>query len=817
MKGLFKRISAAAAAAVLSVSAFSTGVSAFGGVTQAVTPTDSDQLSLKWSCQAAALDDWQNAPGMPAVIGNEIVYVSGTSLCALDKTTGKKLEKTGALAAAASYGLSAPVYADGKIFVALSGGVIQAFDSQTFESLWVYRDELGGQASCTVAYDNGYIYTGFWVSEIDEANFVCLPTEDKDTTKTDEAQAPAWTYASKGGFYWSGAYVSNDLVIFGTDNGAGDGDSAGSKLVSIARGKSIENGKAEVVSEVTEGVTGDLRSGITYDGVSGFYYVTSKANKLIRFKTDGSGAVTEVQALELPGASNSTPIIANGRLYIGICGDSAWTEYTGHKIAVIDTATFSIAYTVDTNGYCQSSALISDRGGENYVYFTANYTPGNVYVLHDKPGANAPVATVPVNTAKGTVYTCPVLFAPTGDLSNYCLSSVLADENGTLYLKNDSNNIFALEEKIDHIRAEGYINVLKEGEKFDGSTAKVYGVRKDGTEIDLTAFAKISGETIEGAGKYALTISADYGTDAKTGAANSYKFDDFVYVLAAKDYDNFQELEKELEKLTGKKIAESDRTAVEACRKLYDSLSKEAKELVSDYSTLEEAEKALPEKKPDTTDPTKPDPTKPDPTKPDPTKPDPTKPEKKTVGKVTFKKSFTSTDSAVRVNWNKASNAEGYRVYLYNSQKGKYIKYKDVKSTTIRLSGLTAGKIYKFKVKGYAKNTNGSLTFGTASAKKTAVTKPSKISITKAGRAKTAIRIYFTKSKGASGYRVLKYNSATKKWVKVKDVSSSKKNYRINGLTPNTTYKFKVQPFKRTSVGTVWGYKTATYKATTKK
>ena len=802
MKGLLKKVSAAAAAVVLSVGTLTAGVSAFGGVTNYVTPTEGDMTAVKWTYQASAIDDWQNAPGMPAIVGDEIVYISGTSLCALNKTTGEKLAKTGTLAAPASYGLSAPVYADGKIIVALGGGIVQAFDAATFESLWVYHDALGGQAACTVAYDNGFIYTGFWVGETDDANFVCLPVDDKDAASSDEEQAPAWTYTAKGGFYWSGAYVSDDLVIFGTDNGEADGTSAGSKLVSVARSKSIEEGKAEVVSEVTAGIAGDLRSGITYDGVSGYYYVTSKANKLIRFKTDGAGAVTNVQSLELPGASSSTPVIANGRLYIGICGTSAWDEYSGHKIAVIDTASFSTAYTVDTNGYCQSSALISDRGGENYVYFTSNYTPGNVYVLHDKPGMTAPETTVPAETANGTVQTCPVLFAPNGDLANYCLSSVLADENGTLYFKNDSNNIFAVEEKFDRIRAEGYENILKEDTTFDASSAKVYGVRADGSEQDITANAIFGCETIDGPGKYALTVTAQYDTDPKTGKPVEYKFEDSVYVLATNDYENYRELEKGIAKLTDKKITEDDRGVVTACRKLYDKLTDTAKSLVSDYDVLTAAEKALPEETPE---PEK-----------EPEKEPTVVVKKVTPGKVTFKSGFTSTDSAIRLNWNKAKNAYAYRVYVYNPKKGKYVKYKDVKALTIRIPGVSAGTAYKFRIKAIAKNSDGSYTLGAASAVKVAVSKPGRTTIKKANKSAKAVRLYFSKSKGASGYRVFMYNSKTKTWKKVKDISSSKTNYRIDGLKSKTTYKFRIQPFKRSSVGTVWGYKTATYTVKTK-
>ena len=39
------------------------------------------------------------------------------------------------------------------------------------------------------------------------------------------------------------------------------------------------------------------------------------------------------------------------------------------------------------------------------------------------------------------------LYTPSGDKSNYCISSIIADKNGTIFYKNDSGYIFALRNK----------------------------------------------------------------------------------------------------------------------------------------------------------------------------------------------------------------------------------------------------------------------------------------------------------------------------------------------------------------------------------
>lgn len=58
----------------------------------------------------------------------------------------------------------------------------------------------------------------------------------------------------------------------------------------------------------------------------------------------------------------------------------------------------------------------------------------------------------------------------------------------------------------------------------------------------------------------------------------------------------------------------------------------------------------------------------------------------------------TKTKNTVTLTWNAISGADAYRVYIYDSSKGKYVKYKDVSGTKCTISGLASGTTYKFKV-----------------------------------------------------------------------------------------------------------------------
>ena len=147
-----------------------------------------------------------------------MVVYTGTRILKIDKDTGAILNE-GTMAGKSSFAINNPTYAEGVILVGLSDGRIQAFNADTLESLWLYTDPLGGQPDSPITVANGYAYTGFWNSEVEEASFVCLSLTDEDPASKLEAKAETWRYVQKGGFYWAGAYACDDYVLIGTDDG----------------------------------------------------------------------------------------------------------------------------------------------------------------------------------------------------------------------------------------------------------------------------------------------------------------------------------------------------------------------------------------------------------------------------------------------------------------------------------------------------------------------------------------------------------------------------------------------------------------------
>lgn len=187
---------------------------AYTGLTSAQTPTTN--ASLLFSKKFGG--SYKAAPTPPIVVGDTILLMSGVKLYKLNAETGEEIASV-KMEGSTLYTTVSPLYADGKIFVSLDEGIVQAFDYGTMKSLWVYTDAIGGQALCPITYDNGYIYTGFWTDETEYANYVCLRTEDENENEENETKNAVWTYKALGGFYWAGCCTTDKYVIFGKDDG----------------------------------------------------------------------------------------------------------------------------------------------------------------------------------------------------------------------------------------------------------------------------------------------------------------------------------------------------------------------------------------------------------------------------------------------------------------------------------------------------------------------------------------------------------------------------------------------------------------------
>ena len=474
------------------------------GVVDVRTPITAEDTVLVW---ANKLGEGYSgsAVGSPIIVGGYLYTYSGTTIMKVDKETGLIL-KTGTMVGGSSFAINSATYAEGMIFIGLANGRVQAFNAETLESLWVYQDALGGQPNCPIAYADGYIYTGFWNSETKQANFACLSVTDEDATKTNEAKLPTWTYTHNG-FYWAGAYVNSDFVLVTTDDGAEGYVTGRGSILSLnpKTGKLIDSLQATNV--------GDLRSSVCYDTETEAYYFTSKGGDLYQVKVNADGTFTKgslrrlhldngADSASAPPMSTSTPVIANGRAYIGVSGTSQFGAYSGHNITVVDLSTFSIAYSVPTMGYPQTSGLLTtayqNGDGYNYVYFFDNFTPGKLRVIRDKPGMTevdhdyTTMETYSKNGEEHTIETAYVLFTPDGAQAQYAICSPVVDEEGNIYFKNDSAQLMRLSSRITELEVTQQPDrtTYSKDDTFDATGLKVTAHYANGATKDVSDYLK---------------------------------------------------------------------------------------------------------------------------------------------------------------------------------------------------------------------------------------------------------------------------------------------------------------------------------------
>ena len=479
------------------------------GVVDIAVPKSAGDTVMYWAKKIGAGYS-STAAGCPIIADGYIYTYSGNKIVKLDPMTGE-IAAEGEMVTGSAFAINSPTYAEGMIFVGLNNGKVQAFNAKTLESLWVYTDVLGGQPNCQITYNSGYIYTGYWNSETKAADFVCLSVTDEDPLLEREEKLPVWVHRGNG-FYWAGSYASDDYVLVGSDDGVPEGTSACGILYSLDPLTGV------VLDSIDDKFVGDIRSSICYDTASGRFYFTSKTGQFCSVKVNKDGtfnrsSITTLQLTDMAGnkgMSTSTPVVYNGRAYVGVSGTGQFSQYTGHNITVIDLEGSRpvIAYKMATQGYPQTSGLLTTAyekdGGAVYVYFFDNFTPGKLRLLKDKPGQTEadPETTdaeeYEVNGVPTVCNTASVLFTPYGDHAQYAICSPIVDEWGNIYFKNDSAYMMKIGAKITELKVtkqpdrKDYIT----GDIFDPEGMEVTATFANGKKRDVTKYVKFLTEPL---------------------------------------------------------------------------------------------------------------------------------------------------------------------------------------------------------------------------------------------------------------------------------------------------------------------------------
>ena len=523
-------------------------------ITSARTPKTPETTALKWTAKLGS--GWSAAPSVQIIVDNSLIVMSGTSLYKLDLATGET-KATATMVNSPSFGYTPPTYAKGMIFCPLGNGTVQAFNAKTLKSLWVYQDPAKGQALSPITYSDGYLYTGFWNSETKDANYVCLSVTDEDPSQENESKHATWTKSVPGGFYWAGSVVVGDVLVVGTDDGAG-GTSGTSRLYALNK----KNGSE--ISHLDLTGLGDQRSSIAYS--DGRVYFTTKGGYLCSAAISSGGTLSELKSANMGAQSTSTPIVYQGKVYV--CAGSGVVDETigkgaGHFI-VADAATLKTISAVAMKGYPQCSPLLSTAyEDEGYLYFycTYNANPGGISLIKVKTDDQS-AELVELYDAAG--------------YEQFCITSIICGADGTLYYKNDSGNVFAVGVSTDAQKAQ----------QVQDQIAAIDTVTLD-SENDIKA-ARTAYDALTDAQK-ALVNNLSVLTDAEE-KLEQLKKEKADQDAADAVIDKIQAVETAV--ASGDKAA--IRQAIRAARTAYNRLTSAQKKLVTNYSVLTEAEKAYP-------------------------------------------------------------------------------------------------------------------------------------------------------------------------------------------------------------------------------
>ncbi|QSX04861.1 S-layer homology domain-containing protein [Sedimentibacter sp. zth1] len=372
------------------------------------TPRVSGEANLEWSSKLTS--NWTENSSNIIIAEDFIWVVIKNELVKFDKD-GNIIEKI-SLSSNAAYNTYI-TYGDRTVFVAFENGIVEAVDTVSMKSKWVSKAVADGHDVATpILYNEGYVYAG--TSEDRECTngyYFCISAEDGSLK---------WKNQSEGkGYYWAGALAVSDAIVYGNDDGL---------LLSVnaLTGETIDSYQAD----------GAIRSCVST--TNGTLYFTTKNGKLYSIKINNDGLFDESTAKSSKISINatqstSTPVVFNDRVYVGAVN----ADNTG-AIGVLNATSLEPIYEAELPANVQSSALLTTAYDEAdnekiYVYFTYNKTPGGIVVLEDFEGNKTPIISE--------------LYIPEKEKQNYCISSIISDSNGTMYYKNDSGYMFAIDKK----------------------------------------------------------------------------------------------------------------------------------------------------------------------------------------------------------------------------------------------------------------------------------------------------------------------------------------------------------------------------------
>lgn len=385
-------------------------------------PGSGTYAELGWAQSRRTTDMFVNASDAIVVDGH-VFDAALTQVYRRDPSTGAVLDE--ARLAASVDSTARLQYADGLILVPLHGGRIQALTADTLTTVWVSAalptsTSASGQAvpqqslsSITVRDGKAYFSTAAPDGGDTCGGYVaCVSLADGSVV---------WSHDNASvGYYWTGAVPTSAGVLTANDEGR-------VSLLDAATGEELSSLELGTRCRAQLTVSGNTVYAVTTDG------------SLHELSLGSDRLLTAVRSVKFGSCSTSSPVICDGRAYVG--GSTPENQADG-ELFVIDLGNMEVEHEVLVpkvevehqagTGEVKGTPLVSVAAdGNTYVYFTCNGMPGGVYAYR-------------LGDSEASILYLPP-HEKDNDLWEYCLSSIACDASGNLYFFNDSGTLFKLD------------------------------------------------------------------------------------------------------------------------------------------------------------------------------------------------------------------------------------------------------------------------------------------------------------------------------------------------------------------------------------
>lgn len=143
----------------------------------------------------------------------------------------------------------------------------------------------------------------------------------------------------------------------------------------------------------------------------------------------------------------------------------------------------------------------------------------------------------------------------------------------------------------------------------------------------------------------------------------------------------------------------------------------------------------------------------------------------------------------ITISWSKVTGATKYRIYSYNQKTNKITKIADTTGTKYTAKKLSSGTDYTYLVRAYNGNSWSSYTLDDVVSSRTYCSSPK---VTAKGGNKN-ITLNWKSVKGATKYRIYKYNTSTRKYTSIGTTTGNK--YTVNGLSKGKKYTYLIRAY----------------------